>query len=186
MVRFALRADMVSALGASEAVMALIQEDGTGLASATVYADAAYAAQFLTDRGTISEWQTFLTAGTALGAPITATRMLDSSYVWRGAILNPDQALGLPRVDFLDADFRLVTAAKQIAKAADATSLLALRLLQDPITANIASERFPDYAVTYDGAKRASYPEIDAILAGLFPAGGLSGKMRNVELVRWS
>jgi hypothetical protein len=55
-----------------------------------------------------------------------------------------------------------------------------LRLLEDPPrgVANISSEQFPDYRVTYGGAKRRSYPEIGAILAGLYAEGGFAGGMR--------
>jgi hypothetical protein len=113
--------------------------------------------------------------------------MLDASYVWRGVILNADQGLKLPREPFLDSDFQLVEPSRQVAKAGDACALLALRLLQDPPAgANIASERFPDYQVSYDGSKRIDFADVDAMLAGMVAAGGLGGGMKNASLVRWS
>jgi hypothetical protein len=166
--------------------MALVAEDGTGLEAATVYADVAYATAFHTERGTLERWQAFDADMLASGL-LQATAMLDASYAWRGVILNYDQGLKLPRATFLDRDFRQITPEMQIARAADATSLLALLLLEDPPGgANISSEQFPDYSVTYAGAKRARYPDVDAMLAGLYAAGGLGRGMRQAQLVRWS
>ena len=124
--------------------MSLIREDGTGLADANAYADLDRARAFHTDRGSIGAWSDLESNGTAAGGLLSATVMLDSRYAWRGVILNPDQGLRLPRVAFYDPDGRLVTPEAQIARAADACSLLALRLLEDPAGgANIVSEQFP-------------------------------------------
>jgi hypothetical protein len=165
----------------------LIAEDGTGVEGATSYASLDHAGSFHTLRGTIAAWQAFVNAETAEGALLHATAMLDATYVWRGAILSDEQGLKLPRSTFLDPDFRQITPEIQIARTADACALLALRLLEDPANgANIASERFPDYQVTYSGAKAAHHPDVDAILADLYAGGGLSGGLRQAQLVRWS
>jgi hypothetical protein len=167
--------------------MVLVAEDGTGLEAANSYADVEHARAFHTERGSEVAWLGFENLGMAVGGLLQATAMLDSSYVWRGVVLNPEQGLKLPRQTFLDSDFRQITPELQIAKAADACALLALRLLQDPPGgANVSSERFADYSITYSGAKRRSYADVDAILSGLFAAGGLGGGMRNVEVLRTS
>jgi hypothetical protein len=163
--------------------MALIRETGEGLADASCYADAAYAEAFHAEPGTIDAWQAFVEAGAAKGALHAASEMLDARYVWCGVILNADQALKLPREPFLDPDFRLITPAQQIAKAADACALLALRLAQDPPAggANITSERFPDYQISYArGGKRVDFGDVHATVSGMVAAGGLSQGMRNV------
>ena len=167
--------------------MVLVVENGTGLEAANVYADLHHAAAFHADRGRSPRGPPSLRAGTAAGGLLSATALLDSSYAWRGVILNPDQGLKLPRQTFLDRDFRQMTPELQIARAADAVSLLALRLLEDPPGgAKISSERFADYQVVYDGARKRRYPDIDAMLAGMHAAGGLGGGMRQGQLVRWS
>jgi hypothetical protein len=165
----------------------LIAEDGTGLEAANVYADLEHAEAFHLERGTLDAWQAHVNAGTATGGLLRATEFLDARYVWRGVILSSDQGLKLPRQTFLDSDFRMIEPVLQIARAADATSLLALRLLEDPTNgANIASERFPDYQVTYNGAKAAHHPDVDALLRDLYAGGGLGGRLKEAQLVRWS
>lgn len=169
--------------------MALVAEDGTGVAGANSYADLDQAEAYHDEHGTLHAWTTFQTQGATEGALIDATAMLDARYAWRGGVLEPTQGLGLPRAAFVDNDGREWTVERQMERAVMATSLLALRNLQEPVAgaSNVQSESLPDYSVTYgQGGKVIVNPDVDYLLAGLYAGGGMGGYLRNAKVVRWS
>lgn len=73
--------------------MALIKEDGTGLATANSYADLADFKQWAIDRSIDSA---AFTDPQIEGALVVATEWLDVRYTFKGLLLNADQALSLP------------------------------------------------------------------------------------------
>ena len=169
--------------------MALIVEDGTGIAAANAYASQAHVSAYHARRGTVEDWACVEGDNAAEGMIIEATRLIERSYGWLSGIATETQGLGLPRLVIRRADGRTISAAAQVAMAADATSVLALRLYQDRQLSGrpVKSEALLDYSVTYEDADEVpTYPEVDAILASLMRSGGLGGGFATARLARWS
>jgi hypothetical protein len=168
----------------------LIAEDGTGVVGANTYALPADAGAYHLERPTFQAW-TDLTSSTSLGAVtgllVDATRKLDATYRWSGAIATSTQGLALPRQTIWLDDGRRLDGVAQVALAADATSSLALRIYQDRRAAGRLpiSESIGDYSVTY-GDEEISYPELDQLLAPITDGGGMGGGLKGIKVVRWS
>lgn len=111
--------------------MALVVEDGTGLATAESYTSVSDADSYHTDHGAPSAWSSATTAAkeTALRQ---ASEFIDQWYGmrWLGIRAEPDQALDWPRIDgyYLDDNREIPwTVVPQPVK--DATAVLALEAL---------------------------------------------------------
>lgn len=76
--------------------MAMIVEDGTGLATADAFISVATAESYLTPRGFTSF--AALTAAQKEAAIINASEYVSSAFGWIGARVSQDQALAWPRV----------------------------------------------------------------------------------------
>ena len=85
--------------------MALVVEDGTGLANANAYISESFADTYHSDRGNAA-WGS-LSSTVKEQLIIKATEYLDATYDWIGQIKSDDQALGWPRKgDVKDKDGR--------------------------------------------------------------------------------
>lgn len=116
--------------------MTFIVEDGTGLPNATAYIAVAFADSYHADRGNTTWTGTPTVKEQAI---IRATDYVDVRFAgqFRGALLNPEQALEFPRRNLIDAYGRLqegVPRALQNAIAEYAVRALSGDLLPDPET----------------------------------------------------
>lgn len=135
--------------------MALVVEDGTGLSTAESYISVADADTYFTNHGSPSDWTSAATAEKE-SALRYATSFLDDSYSWYSSIINTDQALGWPRVDYWDSEGRIISGVPQ--KIKDATCEMALEHLKNSLnfddTENIESESYGDASVKYKGTSK--------------------------------
>lgn len=83
--------------------LVLIKEDGTGLANANAYADAAEGDAYHEGHLYATDW-TGASAGTKAAALVLATRLIDAYYQFRGFKVRDAQALQWPRDSARDDD----------------------------------------------------------------------------------
>ena len=107
--------------------MALVVEDGTGLATAESYISVSDTDTYFTERGSPTDW-TGLSTANKEAALRYATEWLDGRFEWIGGVVdyNDPQALGWPRVDAEDREGRIVLSTIVPAKVKDATCEVAL------------------------------------------------------------
>ena len=87
--------------------MALIVEDGTGMATAESYVSVAAADDYLNKRNRDTTWTTYTTPQKE-GYLRAATEYVDAVCAWKGTVSTVDQALGWPRGNVLDKWGRLI------------------------------------------------------------------------------
>lgn len=116
--------------------MALVVEDGTGLATANSYIDISFADSYHSDRANAS-WGAAL-VGAKTAALIAAAAFLDARYERRfnGYRLKATQALAWPRGEAYDRDDNPVSGVPGAIKAAAAEA--ALRALAAPLAPDMA------------------------------------------------
>ncbi len=125
--------------------MALITEDGTGLATAESYISEADADTYHSNFGH-TDWTG--TSAEKEEALRNATQFLDTKFLgrWRGQRLTQAQALAWPRSNVVDADEWFVESDEVPTAIARATAELALHALTEdllpPITAPVGSLKF--------------------------------------------
>lgn len=161
--------------------MAIIVEDGTGLAAANSYASVEEANGYHIDRN-----NTAWAAAEAVereAALINATMYLDGTYKWDGTRCYAAQALGWPRVLMWDADLKAVASNAVPAKVKAATCELALAALSGALApaldrgGKVTSESIGPISVSYaSGAPGGKvYPIIDYLVRDLIIAKTLGG-----------
>ena len=151
--------------------MALIVEDGTGLANAESYISVADCDALLVSWGrSTSEWEA-LTEATKEGLLRNSTMYIDSNYAgkWSGEVLNSTQALSWPRVNAYKKNGQEVASDSVPVEVERACSFIAVETMtngvyfDDDNGARIASESvgLGSGALTesksYQGGKDSSY-----------------------------
>jgi Putative DnaT-like ssDNA binding protein len=171
--------------------MALIVEDGTGLATAESFASRDEATAFQRGRADDTTWLD-ANVDAQEAALKEATTYLDGNFDWVGSVSSLTQALGWPRAYVIDAEGRSVASDAVPQKVKDACCFLAAKAIVGALQpelagATVTSKRVASIAVTYstggDPAKR-SFPEVRAMLKGLF--NGSSGSGVSGSVTRWS
>ena len=129
--------------------MALIVEDGTGLANAESYASVAEANSYHTNYGN-SSWPSANTEQKEV-ALRNATEYLDAYFngTWKGNAKTEIQALAWPRQEVIDEEDRAVDDSSVPIKLKYATSYLALRAL----TESLMPDQQDTSGVTYERKK---------------------------------
>lgn len=162
--------------------MALIPEDGTGVANADAYASIATVDAYATARA-LTAW----TGADAVkeAAIREATIYLDQSYSWKGAIESETQALAWPREGVTDKEGREVSGLPQ--RVIDACCELAVSKISAALVTartegEIASLTAGSVSITYRDGNRVMEAErfgwVNRLLAGLIigvPGGGNVG-----------
>ena len=129
--------------------MALIVEDGTGLATAESYASVAFADAYHTAYGNPADWSGASTADKEIGLRI-ATQYLDARYngCWLGLRSNKLQALDWPRRNVVDPDGFVLDDDDLPLELEQATAILALKHVQ-------GTELLPDQQTSGDIKREA-------------------------------
>ena len=155
--------------------MALIVEDGTGLSTANVYITLAGADAYHLERNNTA-WAAMSEAARN-AALLYATAYLDSKYLWRGTVVDDDQALGMPTENGVDDQGRDIEDLP--ARVGYATAEMALIHGTNPLTATLGprvieqevvgavKRRFSDRS----GNEGVRYPIVDILLKGLHAGG---------------
>ncbi len=175
--------------------MALVIEDGTGLATANSFVDEAYVTAYLTDRGREAEngWDTITTAEKE-AAMVKATDYIESRFEgrWVGTRLGATQALSWPRQDAYNSYGFLLASDELPVALQKATSEYAIRavtadLRPDPVV-NVSGgsvvmaktkvgpiEETTQYSEgSYGAGVTKPYPAADKLVTSLLiPAGGV-------------
>lgn len=175
--------------------MALIVEDGSGIADANAYADVDFVDDYCASRG-IAAWSG--DSATKEAAIINATEFLDYSFAWKGEIASETQGRRFPRKCLVDRDGRQIPADGIPPSILAAMAELSVLALSGPLIGGsggvtsgskgaIKRVKAEGVEVEYQGVQTHSAPmpqsnslpdgaaeKIDRILAGLFkPAGGV-------------
>lgn len=156
--------------------MALIKEDGTGLATANSYADVNDFKDWADDRAI--DYASFPDIDIA-GALVTATTWIDTRYTFKGTELNDTQALRLP-TDTVSVTPNVIKATCQAAHYHLSGLLMPLA-----INTGIKSQRkkldvLETETVYQDGAtQKQSYSIIDGLLKKYTLSGGGIGVVFN-------
>lgn len=160
--------------------MALVLEDGTGLANAESFASVAEATAFFSGRGKADAWDAVEDKEAALR---NASDYIQFTYAgrWSGKRLSANQALDWPRVGVYDADSRSYVASNVVPRRVkNACIELALRAaageLVNDLGRETVSESVDVISVTYaqGGKRQTTYASVDAWLAPLLGGGGSS------------
>lgn len=161
--------------------MALILEDGTGLANAESYCSVAQAAAYHSARGRADDWDAVVDKEAALR--LATDHMLQVySGRWKGTRLNTTQALDWPRVGVRTLDAPTVDLPSNAIPPGvrNACAELALRsdaaaLLQDTGRETL-SESVGEVSVTYAEGKtrQTQYPVVDGWVRQYLAGGGVS------------
>lgn len=166
--------------------MALIVENGSGLADAESYVSVADTDTYHTKHGDPAAWSGSSTANKESALRI-ATQYLDARYGgrWHGTRINETMALDWPRYGVIDRDGFTVSSSAVPARLEDATAYIALKvregdtLVPDVDAAgNVTSESKQlgplSKSVTYAGQKATAphYPFVDMLLSDLIGAAG--------------
>ena len=158
--------------------MALVVEDGSGLAGANTLAGLDTADAYHAERGN-QAWASAATAARE-AALIRGSAFLGRRYRWRGYRLNQDQALCWPRGGVTDGDGWLLPWDRVPRVVVQAACEAALRELAAPLDPDlprggrVLREKVDALEVEYHPAAPAgeAYPVLDGLLAGLArPAG---------------
>lgn len=167
--------------------MALVVEDGTGLATAESFVSVADADTYHTAKGNATWTGTDAVKEQALRR---ASVFLSSSYPWAGYPVNArTQALAWPRYDVVDQDGNPVASDEVPREVVNATCEVALRELVTPGSMNpdvtladkVKREKVGPIEVEYanaDVSANASRPVLTIVrdmVGGLLRAGGASG-----------
>jgi len=157
--------------------MALIVEDGTGLALADSYISAANCVAYLDKVAANGALNAFTVAALALQEPAlrNATRFLDAELatLFRGVRLNGTMALQWPRSGAITNDNYAVDAASVPALVLNATCELGLRYVADT-TGHVTSRLLPD--VTTQGTIQRKKNKIGPLEQEIAYMGGASQK----------
>lgn len=167
--------------------MALITEDGSGMATAESYISVATADAEAAKRGSPSSW-TGLTTAQKESALRYATEGMDGLFRWEGTVANLDQALGWPRAAAYDEEDRLQDSDIVPARVQVATYELALFAADNPL--NTAYDRGGEVSSVKVGSLSESYfdwaaveptvPHLQRIIRGL---GAYKGSTAGVAIV---
>lgn len=158
--------------------MALIVEDGTGLANAESYIAVADATTYHAARGNAA-WAALASDTVREQALRRATDYMEGAYGsrWRGDRVSETQALSWPRSDAEFSGFEIAsTVVPDAVKRACAE--LALRAAADDLladaSAQVTSETVGPISVTYaPGARQGvAYKAVDAMVSAYLKAGG--------------
>lgn len=156
--------------------MALIVEDGTGLATADAYISVAGFLAYHVKLNNASA--ILLTTAEIEGAIRYATVWMDGRYEWRGDIVEDDQALNMPTENGEDDQGRDIEALPlRVANACAELSLMHTQKSLNPILGPRVVEQVVDDAVRRRFSDRGGnegnrYPIIDQMLKGLYTSGG--------------
>lgn len=164
----------------------MIVEDGTGVDGANSYVDAAYAAQYFTDRG-----QTW--AGSD-GDLVRGTDYVDGAFEWPGQRVEPLQSLAWPRkgVEFDGEPYPSNVVPDPVKQAVcEVAQAIAADVPEQQGTGAVKSQKVGTLEVEYFEPSGYEYPEsghayglnIGAIV-GRFAAGESSGGAGMQKLVR--
>lgn len=170
--------------------MALIVEDGTGVAGANGYISVAELDGYWDDRNvTLSQ-----TTAEKDAAIIIATQYVDLNNKWKGAIAMSDQALDWPRFGVRDDEGRVIASMTIPTQLKNAVAEYAKRQLTAPIQPDVTDEgalkkvkekvdvievetEYQDNTGGYFGLR--SYPLADNYLIGLI-RGGVGGNFGRI------
>lgn len=167
--------------------MALVVEDGTGLADAEAYVSRAYVTAYVAAYGLTAAAWTASASGVQEACIRKATQYLDNLYgrSWRGTKRFSVGALSWPRVDAYDDDSFLYASDELPTKLQQACAELAVRaaegdLLEDPVEAGtVRSTRVKvgpiEEEISYSNGGNeptASYPLVEQLLRALIAGGG--------------
>ena len=158
--------------------MALIPEDGTGLATADSYLSLTAAGTYFTAHGSPAAW-TGATDAVKEDALRKATAWLDGQYRWVGSVVQTTQALGWPRYNAIDEEGRLRASDVVPQQIKDACCEVALAHINSSLTAALArggqvqSETVGAISVTYQNGAPAesTFPYVRRLLRGLIRGG---------------
>ncbi len=161
--------------------MALIHEDGTGLATAESYMSVADADTYFTNHGSPAAW-TGATTPAKEAALRFATAWLDGQYAWVGLVKASTQALAWPRIGGYDSEGRAVDDASVPRRIKEAVGEVALAHLGSALNATLARggavkrEQVGPLAVEYmDWAPdENTLPFVDRLVKGLLASGSAS------------
>lgn len=174
--------------------MALIVEDGTGLASADAYISLADANTYWTDRGN-STWDAAADADKE-EAIRRATEYLDSTFEWVGVRVSQTQGLDWPRYDVIDKDGYGIDSDAIPNKLAQATARLAVNALSGDLlpvldAGSVKSTRskvgdLEKETVYQDGGapRYQSYDFVTRMLRGLYVGKASNGGLSVVKMAR--
>ncbi|MCC7172585.1 MAG: hypothetical protein IT459_19210 [Planctomycetes bacterium] len=174
--------------------MALIVEDGTGLATAESYVattavDTYVAANYETSHAAYTQWTAASTAKKEIALRVATKQYLDVRYRFVGMRANEVQALMWPRSDAYDPDGYEIDSESVPQRVKDALCELALRYVQgDTLAPDISGtaaveaesvkvgpiEISTDYAGSVSPVKK--YTNVDGILSPLLVPGGYVGR----------
>ena len=158
--------------------MAIIVEDGTGLPTANSFISLVDANTYHSDRGNTA-WASASEANRN-AAIYYATDYINSSFQWRGSIVEDDQALNLPTEGGYDDQGREIEGLP--AQVPKATAELALVHLTEKLNATLGprvveqavdgavSRRFSDRS----GNEGVKYPFLAVMLKGLHSGGAVN------------
>lgn len=110
--------------------MALTVEDGTVVAGAESYLSVADADTYWTEHGSPADW-TGATTANKEAALRYATKWLDQNFKWYSCIVDSDQVLLWPRVEYKDTEGRSIGGNTIPQSLKDATAEMALAWLQN-------------------------------------------------------
>lgn len=116
--------------------MALVVEDGSGLANAESYLSVANTDSYLAVRGNPAAWTT-LSVGDKEAALRAATKYIDVNYRFKGTRVRREQALYWPRTGVDDGEFALDSNVLP-SRLKDATAEMALRAASGDVLPDIA------------------------------------------------
>ena len=152
--------------------MAIVAEDGSGLADANSYVDWDFIETYADARGW-TDWATATDEAKEI-AMLSATIYLDTSYSWKGAIVSEAQALAWPRTGVMDREGRTLTGVPARLKEA------CCELARQNITAALVTSRTDgevqsltagSVSITYASGNRVREGErfawVDRLLTGL-------------------
>lgn len=164
--------------------MALIVEDGTGLATADSYVSEADATAYFADRGSPTAW-TGASSANREAALRYATAWLDGRYRWVGAVVRSTQALRWPRCSAEDDEGRLLASNTVPQRVKDATCEAALSHLSNALNATlerggeIEREKVGPLETVYRSGAPAetTLPHVDRLLRGLRVGGSAMARV---------
>lgn len=157
--------------------MAFVVETGEGLTNSNSYVSVAEWTTYFTDRNNATALA--YTDTEVQGALIYATEWLDDNVQWYSTIVSLTQALGWPRSQYYDSEWRTVADDEVPVKVKNATIELALQHLTENLNSTegegITSESYGDASINYKstgGSSSKSYTFIKDMLKDYAMFGG--------------
>lgn len=149
--------------------MALIVEDGTGLANADSYVSVADADIYASAMGHFAWTDVAVTVEQKEVALRRATQYIDAEYTFRGSVLDPDQALEWPREEYSWPIRAVVHACCELAVRGLSTALLS-----DVDASSVKREKVGQIETEYfdpQNGGQVRYAVVDNLLRSVVTAG---------------